>query len=161
MSMSAYYPDVQTAASLQLQPDQQYTTYMGHAPAPVAAPETVPAPQQVAQARATSSAWSKEDDETLMTARAQGLNWSQIKNTHFPIKTPNACRKRHERLIERKTTDNWDKADFERLSMEYMRMRKEIWSPLAQQVGQKWTVVEHKASTYNSAFSLPPPCSRN
>ncbi|SPO06150.1 uncharacterized protein DNG_08839 [Cephalotrichum gorgonifer] len=142
MSMSAYYPDAQ-AASLQLQADQQYT-YMAAAPTQPSGHESVPVPQPMSQPRAASAAWSKDDDESLMNARASGLNWSQIQQRYFPSKTPNACRKRHERLIERKTADNWNKSDFERLSMEYMRMRKEIWSPLAERVGEKWNVVEQK-----------------
>lgn len=150
MPMSTYYPDVQAAASLQLQADQQYTTYMNSAPAPAAGPETAPAPQPMTQPRAASTAWSKEDDETLMSARASGLNWSQIQQRYFSSKTSNACRKRHERLIERKTADNWNKTDFERLSMEYMRIRKEIWTPLATQVGEKWNVVEQKVSASSS-----------
>lgn len=138
----AYYTEVQAATGLQLQADPQYATYM-NAAAP-AEHDAVQAPQPMAQSRAASTAWSKEDDEALMNARASGLNWSQIQQRCFTSKTPNACRKRHERLIERKTADNWNKTDFERLSMEYMRMRKEIWAPLAAQVGEKWNVVEQK-----------------
>ncbi|KAL2110838.1 hypothetical protein VUR80DRAFT_665 [Thermomyces stellatus] len=143
MTMPAYYTDVQSAP-MQPQPDQQYTTYMDSAPAPTAGNEVVTAAQQMSQARTASTAWSKEDDETLLRARAQGLNWSQIQQNYFRSKTSNACRKRHERLIEHRSADSWDKANFEKLSMEYMRLRKEIWSPLAAQVGEKWTVVEQK-----------------
>jgi len=143
LSMSDYYSDVQTASGpIQLQ-TEQYEQYMTAGPA---MQEAVPAQQQPPSARhrPSSGAWSKEDDETLMSARASGLNWSQIQQKYFSTKSPNACRKRHERLIEQKTADNWNKTDFERLSMEYMRMRKEIWSPLAAQVGEKWNVVEQK-----------------
>lgn len=146
MNMAAYYPDVQAAASMHLHPEQQYATYMDPAPAPAARPEALPASQPIPQTRTPSTAWSKEDDENLLRARAQGLNWGQIQSKHFGSKTSNACRKRHERLIERRTADNWDKTNFEKLSMEYMHMRKEIWSPLAARVGQKWTVVESKVS---------------
>lgn len=147
MSMAAYYPDAQAAASLQLQPDQQYANYINTGAAPAAGPEPVPTPQPMTQPRAASTAWSKEDDEALMSARASGLNWTQIQQRYFPTKTPNACRKRHERLIERKTADSWDKSDFEKLSMAYMSMRREIWTPLAARVGEKWTVVEQKVSS--------------
>lgn len=151
MTMPAYYTDVQSAP-MQPQPDQQYTTYMDSAPAPTAGNEVVTAAQQMSQARTASTAWSKEDDETLLRARAQGLNWSQIQQNYFRSKTSNACRKRHERLIEHRSADSWDKANFEKLSMEYMRLRKEIWSPLAAQVGEKWTVVEQKVSVLKKAM---------
>lgn len=94
--------------------------------------------------RASSGAWSAEEDQTLLAARAQGLNWSSIQSTHFPSKTSNACRKRHERLMERRGADDWDARKLERLAQEYMKVRKEIWQPLARITGEKWNVVEQK-----------------
>lgn len=97
-----------------------------------------------AQHRASSGAWNAQDDQTLLAARSAGHNWSQIQANYFPAKTGNACRKRHERLMERKGADDWDTRKLERLSKEYMAMRKEIWQPLAQRCGEKWNVVEQK-----------------
>ncbi|KAH8906413.1 hypothetical protein BR93DRAFT_897982, partial [Coniochaeta sp. PMI_546] len=97
-----------------------------------------------AQHRASSGAWNAQDDQTLLAARSAGQNWSQIQANYFPNKTGNACRKRHERLMERKGADDWDTRKLERLSKEYMSMRKEIWTPLAQRCGEKWNVVEQK-----------------
>ncbi|KID98361.1 myb family transcription factor, partial [Metarhizium majus ARSEF 297] len=96
------------------------------------------------QHRASSGAWSTIDDNRLVQARAQGLNWGQIKDAHFPTKSANACRKRHERLMERKGADDWDTRKFQQLAKEYMGMRKEIWSGLAARTGEKWNVVESK-----------------
>ncbi|KAM0333936.1 hypothetical protein ACHAQA_000953 [Verticillium albo-atrum] len=96
------------------------------------------------QHRASSGAWTPQDDQTLLAARAQGLNWAQIQITYFGNKTPNACRKRHERLMERKGSDDWDNRKLERLAKEYMSMRKDIWSGLAARTGEKWNVVESK-----------------
>lgn len=96
------------------------------------------------QHRASSGAWTPQDDATLLQARASGHNWNQIQAMYFPGKTGNACRKRHERLMERKGTDDWDTRKLERLSKEYMSMRKEIWQPLARRCGEKWNVVEQK-----------------
>lgn len=94
--------------------------------------------------RPSSGAWTYQDDQQLMAARAQGLNWSQIKDTYFPSKTANACRKRHERLAERRDADDWDQRKMQRMAKEYMTMRKEIWGPLAARTGEKWSVVEAK-----------------
>ncbi|KAI5917906.1 hypothetical protein F4810DRAFT_628503 [Camillea tinctor] len=94
--------------------------------------------------RASSGAWTPQDDQNLLAARTQGLNWAQIQSSYFPNKTPNACRKRHERLLERKGADDWDNRKLERLAKEYMNMRKEIWQPLAARTGEKWLVVEAK-----------------
>jgi len=74
--------------------------------------------------------------------RAMGKNWNQIQREAFPTKTGNACRKRHERLMERRGQNDFDNRKLERLSKEYMSMRKEIWQPLAARCGEKWNVVE-------------------
>ncbi|KAK7986989.1 hypothetical protein PG984_010354 [Apiospora sp. TS-2023a] len=103
-----------------------------------------PMPTQSIPHRASSGAWSPQDDKNLIAARQQGLNWNQIQSNYFPNKTSNACRKRHERLMERKGADDWDARKLERIAKEYISMRKEIWQPLAQRVGEKWNVVEAK-----------------
>ncbi|KAK0725244.1 hypothetical protein B0H67DRAFT_598557 [Lasiosphaeris hirsuta] len=99
-------------------------------------------PPLPAQHRPSSGAWNPDDDRTLLQLRAMGKNWNQIQREAFPGKTGNACRKRHERLMERRGQNEWDNRKIERLSKEYMSMRKEIWQPLAQRVGEKWNVVE-------------------
>ncbi|KAF2751702.1 hypothetical protein M011DRAFT_393302 [Sporormia fimetaria CBS 119925] len=91
-----------------------------------------------------SSSWTQRDDETLIAARAQGLNWNQIAPRHFPNKTPNACRKRHERLMERQNAEQWDSVKLDVLAQAYMEVRREMWSLLAARVGEKWTLVESK-----------------
>ncbi|KAG4417021.1 hypothetical protein IFR04_009862 [Cadophora malorum] len=113
---------------VQLPMNQQYT-------------QMPPAPVSI---RPSSGAWTPSDDQTLMAARAQGMNWAPIQQMYFPSKTPNACRKRHERLMERRSADDWDGLKLENLAKNYMGMRREIWSALAAQTGEKWNVVEQK-----------------
>ncbi|KAI9849475.1 MAG: hypothetical protein M1837_004095 [Sclerophora amabilis] len=91
-----------------------------------------------------STAWTPSEDQILMNTRAQGLNWAPIQQAHFPNKTPNACRKRHERLMERRNAEDWDADKLESLAKEYLNLRKDMWSMLANQVGEKWQVVEAK-----------------
>jgi hypothetical protein len=93
-----------------------------------------------------SSSWSAQDDETLIQARTQGLNWNQIAPKHFPNKSPNACRKRHERLMERMNAEQWDGVKLDVLAQAYMEVRREMWSLLAARVGEKWQLVETKVS---------------
>ncbi|KAN0099349.1 hypothetical protein V8E51_013124 [Hyaloscypha variabilis] len=104
---------------------------------------TMPQQSPFALIRPSSGAWNPQDDQTLVAARAQGMNWAPIQQAYFPSKTPNACRKRHERLMEKRAKD-WDRLKLEILAKNYMDMRREIWSGLAAQVGEKWNVVEQK-----------------
>jgi hypothetical protein len=133
----SYYQTVPSSGpSAAMQAQAQYDPY-----GPTAAVPVQPLPPQH---RASSGAWTPQDDQTLLSARAQGLNWGQIQMNYFGNKTPNACRKRHERLMERKGADDWDTRKLERLAKEYMSMRREIWQPLAARTGEKWNVVETK-----------------
>ncbi|KAI0018587.1 hypothetical protein F4780DRAFT_514612 [Xylariomycetidae sp. FL0641] len=139
---TGYYtgPPVPSSAAAPMQP---YETY---AAAPVVSSSSSAQQPQTPQlpTRASSGAWTQQDDANLLAARQQGLNWAQIQSTYFPSKTGNACRKRHERLQERKGADDWDNRKLERMAREYMGMRKEIWGPLAARCGEKWAVVEAK-----------------
>ncbi|KPM34558.1 hypothetical protein AK830_g12013 [Neonectria ditissima] len=154
MTMPSNYYNIPTSSSssssmaLQAQVQQQQQiqqpTYESYAAANTpSGGVSVPPP---IQHRASSGAWTPQDDQQLLSARMQGLNWGQIQANFFPTKTPNACRKRHERLMERKGSDDWDNQKLQRLARDYMSMRKEIWSGLAARTGEKWNVVEQKVS---------------
>lgn len=80
-----------------------------------------------------------------MRARQQGLNWQPIASQYFPDKTANACRKRHERLMEkRNSADNWDGVKIEALAKAYVDIREQMWKLLADRLGEKWQNVEAK-----------------
>lgn len=99
---------------------------------------------QPAAPRAASEKWNAQDDAQLMQARAQGLNWAPLQSRYFPTKTPNACRKRHERLMEKRNSEDWSPERVENLGKEYLNVRKEMWSILASRTGERWQDVEKK-----------------
>lgn len=101
----------------------------------------------------TAAIWSAADDDVLLQARASGLNWQPIASRYFPNKSPNACRKRHERLIERRQASDWDAEKLERLAQEYVTVRKEMWELLASRLGERWAVVEAKVSAAVTIFN--------
>lgn len=93
-----------------------------------------------------------------MRARQQGLNWQPIALKYFPDKTANACRKRHERLMEkRNSADNWDGVKLDLLSKAYIELREQMWKILADRVGEKWQNVEAKVChrTCDPAYIQP------
>lgn len=139
LSIPENYYNVPSSSAANAMPLQQQQQSYDPYPQGVAPPVSMPTSH-----RASSGAWAPHEDQQLLAARMQGLNWGQIKETYFPSKTPNACRKRHERLMERKGSDDWDQRKLQRLAKEYMGMRKEIWSGLAARTGEKWGVVEQK-----------------
>lgn len=92
-----------------------------------------------------SSSWPPEHDELLIWARREGLGWQSIALKHFPDKTANACRKRYERLMEKRASAaNWDGVEVETLARAYFEVRKEMWTLLADRVGEVWQNVEAK-----------------
>jgi hypothetical protein len=128
-----------------------------------AASTTAPYPQPNAVAQRNAAIWSTSDDEVLLRARASGLNWQPIASRNFPNKTANACRKRHERLIERRHVDDWDNQKLELLAQEYLACRKEMWEMLAARLGERWNVVEAKVranemTVYQSTTNTQPQC---
>ncbi|KAI4277286.1 MAG: hypothetical protein LQ337_001876, partial [Flavoplaca oasis] len=93
----------------------------------------------------SSAPWSATADDQLMQARQQGLNWQTIADTYFPQKTANACRKRHERLMEKRNNmGDWNGVKFEEVARAYREVREEMWRILADRVNEKWSVVESK-----------------
>ncbi|KAL8672508.1 MAG: hypothetical protein Q9168_003046 [Polycauliona sp. 1 TL-2023] len=93
----------------------------------------------------SSTPWPPAADDQLMQARQQGLNWLTIAETYFPQKTANACRKRHERLIEkRNNVGDWNGVKFEEVARAYREVREDMWRILADRVNEKWSVVESK-----------------
>ena len=91
-----------------------------------------------------SVAWSNDDDNLLMEYRTKGFNWAQIAKNFSP-KSPNACRKRHERLMEKKNSENYDTVKIEDLANAYMECREEMWRILASKLGEsKWQTIETK-----------------
>lgn len=78
-----------------------------------------------------------------MRARQQGLDWQGIASQHFPNKTVNACRKRHERLMEkRNNAENWDGANMKLLAKAYLDLREQMWLVLADRIGGNWQNIE-------------------
>jgi hypothetical protein len=57
--------------------------------------------------------------------------------------------------MERRNADDWDGLKLENMAKHYMAMRREIWSPLAAQTGEKWNVVEAKVLVLPFLPSLP------
>ncbi|KAI4203232.1 MAG: hypothetical protein LQ346_001828 [Caloplaca aetnensis] len=95
--------------------------------------------------RHSTGVWTNHGDEQLKRARQQGLNWTAIAETHFPDKTPNACRKRHERLMEKiNANGSWNTVKFEEVAKAYLEVREEMWKMVAERVNEKWSVVESK-----------------
>jgi hypothetical protein len=131
------------AFSYQAQP--KYTNTKGEPLRHLVAQQYVPTPTAaLTPIHPSSGAWKPTEDQTLMAARSQGMNWAPIQQSYFPNKSPNACRKRHERLMERRSAEDWDDIKLENLAKSYMGMRREIWQGLAAQTGDKWNVVEQK-----------------
>lgn len=94
-----------------------------------------------------SAAWSDADDTRLMTYRAQNMNWGAISH-NFSEKSGNACRKRHERLVEKKNAQGWDGVRLADLATAYQDCREIMWKMVADKVGgEKWQTIEQKVSS--------------
>ncbi|EEH11129.1 conserved hypothetical protein [Histoplasma capsulatum G186AR] len=102
----------------------------------------VPASPATPSTPSQSGPWSPQDDEILISARAQGLGWNRIQEQSFPFKSSNACRKRHERLAAKRRGSEWVDERVQRVTRHYNQLRPEIWRPLAEATGEHWEDVE-------------------
>jgi Myb-like DNA-binding domain len=112
---------------------------------PVSAPHPPPAPPVHTSGHPGQSApWTTEEDSTLIDAKSSGMGWNEIHQKCFPTKSGNACRKRHERLMIKLRTTDWDHNRIQRVMMEYNRphMREDFWGRIANAVGERWEDVE-------------------
>lgn len=102
-------------------------------------------PGQASPSRRPSSTWLPQDDTILVQQRACGVGWKSIAE-RFPDKTSNACRKRHERLMDRRKGGEWSAAKLDLLCKAYVDVRAEMWTILAERTGrgEKWQMVEKK-----------------
>lgn len=97
-------------------------------------------------ARNTANPWTPEGDARLVEARKKGMEWGPISKTYFPSKTANACRKRHERLMDksRSNDDSWDSAKSEAMEIAYYKFRERLWKVVAEEINESWQSVEAK-----------------
>ncbi|KAL2041479.1 hypothetical protein N7G274_005861 [Stereocaulon virgatum] len=104
-----------------------------------------PSPVASGNDRHASQSWPPQNDRLLMDARQRGMNWQPIATKYFPDKTANACRKRHERLMEKRSAnENWEGVKMETLARAYVDVREQMWKILADRVGERWQIVEQK-----------------
>ncbi|MCJ1398969.1 hypothetical protein MMC11_002171 [Xylographa trunciseda] len=104
----------------------------------------VPSNRRKVHRERLSRGWSHDDDDILKEKRAQGMNWAAIAVKYFPSRTPNACRKRHERLMENINSAHWKGARIEDIGQAYLESRELMWKIVADKLGEKWQHVEAK-----------------
>ena len=106
-------------------------------------------PTSPAAGNRSACPWSAQDEAQLRQARQRGMNWTHIAETYFPGKSANACRKRHERLVDKqRSTEDWSQAKIETLAQTYVELREQMWRLLASRVNEKWEIVESKVSSH-------------
>ena len=94
----------------------------------------------------TSGPWTPEEDAVLVEERSRGSAWDEIHNRHFPTKSGNACRKRHERLMLKARESDWDDARISSLLTLYHSRRETLWAGLAEELGERWEDIEKVVS---------------
>lgn len=112
-------------------------------------PPSLPAPQMQRGSLprpGQSGPWTADEDAILLEERSRGSAWDEIHNRHFPGKSGNACRKRHERLLTKARDTNWTDARINSLLVVYSRHREQMWTTIADEVGERWEEVEKVVS---------------
>ena len=111
---------------------------------PISTAATMASPTSPSSNR-SAGPWNAQDDAQLKQARQRGMNWAPIAKEFFPTKTANACRKRHERLMDKEqTNEDWDQAKLEEMARIYVEVREQMWGLVANKLGDNWKAVDWK-----------------
>jgi hypothetical protein len=125
--------------SLQYGPPHMMHTYL---PVPNAIPAAPHMQREPPPKPGQSGPWSNEEDTVLLDAKNRGKSWEEIHRQHFPGKSANACRKRHERVLAKMRNTDWDDARIQRVTDAYNRHRHLIWQPMCKELNESLTDVE-------------------
>lgn len=93
-----------------------------------------------------SAPWTTDEDQLLLDAKSQGYAWNEIHTKYFPNKSGNACRKRHERLVQKLRTTDWSEQRIQRVIQCYNEDRERLWKPLSDRLGEHWQDLERVVS---------------
>jgi hypothetical protein len=110
---------------------------------------TTPPTDQAKLSSRSNTVWTEEQDNILFAARARNQNWNDIRDRYFPEKTPNACRKRHERIRMMREADEFRQggSKFAELASAYCEYREQMWSSFAKESGFddiNWEILERR-----------------
>ena len=111
-------------------------------PAPPAMPVAPQMHREAVSKPRQSGPWNSDEDSILIDAKGRGKSWEEIHQQHFPGKSANACRKRHERVLAKMRNTDWDDARIQRVTEAYNRHRHLIWAPLCKELNENVSDVE-------------------
>jgi hypothetical protein len=146
-------PHSMTFADQGLQYSQPHMSY-AYLPAPNAMPSAPQMPREPLLPPGQSGPWQNDADSILLDAKGRGMSWEEIHKKFFPNKSANACRKRHERVLAKMRSTDWDEARVQRVTEAYNRHRQVIWAPLCKELNESWSDVEKVVSTMSSTVHV-------
>ncbi|CAL8579397.1 hypothetical protein XPA_005146 [Xanthoria parietina] len=83
--------------------------------------------------------WSDADSDKLLKFRGSNMKWDEVAS-HFPGRTPTACRLRYQNYLEKK--HNWNDEKKKSLAVLYDRRKQEMWTQIAEDLNIPWRAVE-------------------
>ncbi|MCJ1384944.1 hypothetical protein MMC17_008062 [Xylographa soralifera] len=86
------------------------------------------------------SKWTPEEDALIVMLRAPGMKWEEI-SQRLPGRSAISCRLHYQNYIERRS--EWDDEKKDRLARLYERLKPDMWTPLAKELGVPWRSAEY------------------
>ncbi|MCJ1403634.1 hypothetical protein MMC11_006857 [Xylographa trunciseda] len=100
-------------------------------------PPSVPHPSASPAKR--QSKWTPEEDALIVDLRLPGMKWEEI-SKRLPGRSAISCRLHYQNYLERR--GDWDEEKKNRLARLYERLKNEMWTPLALELGIPWRAAE-------------------
>ncbi|MCJ1438296.1 hypothetical protein MMC27_007684 [Xylographa pallens] len=135
-----YLPALNTFSadsSSHLSPRSASQTLAPHHPSAKRPPPSVPHPSALPAKR--QSKWTPAEDDLIIALRAPGMKWEEI-SKRLPGRSSISCRLHYQNYLERRC--EWDEERKNRLARLYERLKAEMWTPLAMELGVPWRAAE-------------------
>ncbi|MCJ1392723.1 hypothetical protein MMC18_005594 [Xylographa bjoerkii] len=139
-SQRQYLPALNTSSaysSSHLSPLSAPKQLAPHHPSAKRPPPSVPHPS--ASPAKKQSKWTPEEDNLIIELRAPGMKWEEI-SKRLPGRSAISCRLHYQNYLERR--GDWDEEKKNRLARLYERLKPEMWTPLAIELGVPWRAAE-------------------
>ncbi|MCJ1288103.1 hypothetical protein MMC26_007458 [Xylographa opegraphella] len=131
LNTSSAYP------SSRLSPRSTPQTLAPHHPSAKRPSPSVPHPSSLPAKR--QSKWTPEEDDLIIKLRAPGTKWEEI-SQKLPGRSSISCRLHYQNYLERRCV--WTDEKKNRMARLYDRLKPEMWTPLAIELGVPWRAAE-------------------
>ncbi|KAK0824924.1 hypothetical protein LTR91_019519 [Friedmanniomyces endolithicus] len=102
-------------------------------------PQNIPTERTDSPPASTPTKWTIAEDASIVKLRRDGRKWRDAAE-ELPGRSATSCRLRYQNYLERRP--QWDEKKQDKLALLYDRLKKDMWSGIAAELGLPYRAVE-------------------